>query len=48
MALTDDPLYLGLFYQKEGDSFGDRVGARSTGDAAQTQALVEKLIAKYS
>lgn len=48
MALTQDPLYLGVFYQKEGDSFGDRVQARSTGDAAQTQSLVEKLIAKYS
>jgi 2-oxoglutarate ferredoxin oxidoreductase subunit beta len=48
MALTEDPLYLGVFYQKEGDSFGDRVQARSTGDAAQSQALVEKLIAKYS
>ena len=48
MALAEDPLYLGVFYQKEGDSFGDRVQARSTGDAAETQGLVEKLIAKYS
>ncbi|HEY8599833.1 MAG TPA: 2-oxoacid:ferredoxin oxidoreductase subunit beta [Thermomicrobiales bacterium] len=48
LALAEDPLYLGVFYQKEGDSFGDRVQARSTGDAAQTQGLVEKLIAKYS
>ena len=47
LALVEDPLYLGVFYQKEGDSFGDRVQARSTGDAAQTQGLVEKLIAKY-
>jgi 2-oxoglutarate ferredoxin oxidoreductase subunit beta len=48
LALVEDPLYLGVFYQKEGDSFGDRVQARSTGDVAQTQGLVEKLIAKYS
>lgn len=48
MALTHDPLYLGVFYKKEGDSFGDRVRAHNTGDAAQTQGLVEKLIAKYS
>jgi len=48
LALVEDPLYLGVFYQKEGDSFGDRVQARSTGDVAQTQDLVEKLIAKYS
>jgi 2-oxoglutarate/2-oxoacid ferredoxin oxidoreductase subunit beta len=47
MALTQDPLYLGVFYRKEGDSFGDRVRAHNTGDAAQTQALVEKLIARY-
>ena len=48
MALTHDPLYLGVFYQKEGDSFGDRVRAHTTGDAAETRALVEKLIARYS
>ncbi len=48
LALVEDPLYLGVFYQKDGDSFGDRVQARSTGDVAQTQGLVEKLIAKYS
>ena len=48
LVLVEDPLYLGVFYQKEGDSFGDRVQARSTGDVAQTQGLVEKLIAKYS
>jgi 2-oxoglutarate/2-oxoacid ferredoxin oxidoreductase subunit beta len=48
MALIQDPLYLGVFYQKEGDSFGERVRAHNTGEVAQTQGLVEKLIAKYS
>jgi 2-oxoglutarate ferredoxin oxidoreductase subunit beta len=48
MALVKDPLHLGVFYQKEGDSFDDRVQARVTGDADETQALVEKLIAKFS
>ncbi len=46
-ALQPDPLYLGLFYQKEGDSFDEKVRARATGDASQTRGLVEKLIAKY-
>ncbi len=48
LALTKDPLYLGVFYRKEGDSFGDRVRAHATGDAGQTQELVGKLIGKYS
>jgi len=48
MALTLDPLYLGVFYQKEGDSFGERVRAHNTGDADQTRGLIEKLIARYS
>ncbi len=48
LALTTDPLYLGVFYRKEGDSFEDRVAARSTGDPRETQHLVEKLIARYS
>ena len=47
LALTSDPLYLGVFYQQEGDSFDDRVQARVTGDSDETQALVEKLIAKF-
>jgi 2-oxoglutarate ferredoxin oxidoreductase subunit beta len=47
-AMTPDPLYLGLFYQKEGDSFDDRVRAHSHGDADEARALVDKLIAKYS
>ena len=46
-ALQPDPLYLGLFYRKEGDSFDEKVRARATGDASQTRGLVEKLIAKY-
>ena len=37
MALVKDPLHLGVFYKKEGDSFGDRVRAHNTGDVAQTQ-----------
>ena len=49
MALNEEPLYLGVFYQKEtGESFGDKVRARATGDARETHHLVEKLIAKYS
>jgi len=48
MALVNDPLHLGVFYQKEGISFDDRVQARVTGDSGETQALVEKLIAKFS
>ncbi len=48
LALTKDPLYLGVFYRKEGDSFGDRVRAHATGDAGQTQELVANLIGKYS
>ena len=47
LALTSEPLHLGVFYQKEGDSFDDRVQARVTGDSDETQALVEKLIAKF-
>lgn len=47
MALTSDPLYLGVFYQKEGDSFDEKVRARATGDAGETQGLVEKLIARF-
>ncbi len=48
MALTQDPLHLGVFYQKEGDSFGDRVRTDGGGDATQTRELVAKLIGKYS
>jgi 2-oxoglutarate ferredoxin oxidoreductase subunit beta len=48
MALVNEPLHLGVFYQKEGESFDDRVQARVTGDSGETQALVEKLIAKFS
>ncbi len=47
MALNKEKLHLGVFYQKIGDSFGERVRAHSTGDAAQTQGLIEKLIARY-
>ena len=48
LALTAVPLYLGVFYRKDGDSFEDRVAARSTGDPRETQHLVDKLIARYS
>ncbi len=47
MALTEEPLYLGVFYQKEGDSFGERLRSHNTGNATETQAVVEKLIARY-
>jgi 2-oxoglutarate ferredoxin oxidoreductase subunit beta len=48
LARVNDPLHLGVFYKKEGVSFDDRVQARVTGDSGETQALVEKLIAKFS
>ena len=47
LALKQEPLHLGVFFRKEGDSFGDRVRAHSHGDASQTRGLVEGLIAKY-
>lgn len=47
MALDKETLHLGVFYRKEGDSFGERVRAHNTGDAAETRGLIEKLIARF-
>jgi hypothetical protein len=49
LALHDEPQYLGVFYrQDEATSFGERVRSHITGDAGETQHLVDKLIARYS
>ena len=49
LALHDEPQYLGVFYrQDEATSFGERVRSHITGDAGETQHLVDQLIARYS
>ncbi|MGN6700936.1 MAG: 2-oxoacid:ferredoxin oxidoreductase subunit beta [Thermomicrobiales bacterium] len=49
LALHAEPHYLGVFYrQDDAASFGERVRSHITGNAGETQHLVDKLIARYS
>ena len=48
MAMIEDPLYVGVFYQAEAPSFDEGLQAQKTGSEADAQKLMEKLFDRYS
>lgn len=48
MAALDDPLYLGVFYRKEGHSYEDRVLAINTGVETDAPKVIEDILKRFS
>ena len=47
-AASDDPLYVGVFFQVEAPSFVDHIQAQTTGTEADIPRVVNSLFGKYS
>ena len=47
-AASDDPLYIGVFYQVELPSFVEHIQAQATGTEADVPKVVEGLFRRYS
>ena len=48
LAASQDPLYLGVFYRCEGESFEDHLLAQQTGTEADARQVVEELFRRFS
>lgn len=48
MAMLDEPLYVGVFYQAEGPSFEEALEAQRSGTELDADGLLEKLFDRYS
>ena len=47
-AASEDPLYLGIFYRQEGESFEDHIRAAQTGTEDQAPKVLAELFEKYA
>jgi 2-oxoglutarate ferredoxin oxidoreductase subunit beta len=47
-AALENPLYLGILYQQEGESFEDHVKAQQTGSEAEAQEVIEAVLQRFS
>jgi 2-oxoglutarate ferredoxin oxidoreductase subunit beta len=47
-AALEDPLYLGVLYQQEGDSFEDHIRAQHTGGEADAPEVIESVLQRLS
>ena len=48
LALSEDPLYVGILYREEAESFEDHIAAMQTGTPADTPRVVEALFKRFS
>jgi 2-oxoglutarate ferredoxin oxidoreductase subunit beta len=47
-AALEEPLYLGILYQQEGESFEDHIKAQHTGTEADAQEVIEAVLQRFS
>lgn len=47
-AASDDPLYLGVLYEEQADSFEDHIRAQATGSEADAPRVIEDIFRRFS